>query len=58
MPDPKRVFKKYYRAPGAYSKTGSGLGLHIAQSIVRKLGGWMRYQPVGNQIRFEVWIPV
>ncbi|MGI9213487.1 MAG: histidine kinase dimerization/phospho-acceptor domain-containing protein, partial [Methylococcaceae bacterium] len=38
MPDPKQVFKKYYRASGAHVKTCSFLVLHIARNIVQKLG--------------------
>ncbi len=58
MPDPRRVFKRYYRAPGAHGKTGSGLGLHIAQGFARALGGWLRYRPTPDEVRFELWVPV
>ncbi|WP_295455776.1 ATP-binding protein [uncultured Thiodictyon sp.] len=58
MPDPQRVFKKYYRAPGAHGKTGSGLGLHIAQGFAQALGGWLHYRPAHDEVRFELWIPV
>ncbi len=58
MPDPRRVFKKYYRAPGAHGKTGSGLGLHIAQGCARRLGGWLCYRPATAEVRFELWLPV
>ncbi|MBV5298061.1 MAG: hypothetical protein JZU64_07970 [Rhodoferax sp.] len=57
MPDPQQVFKKYYRSPGAHSKTGSGLGLHLVHSIARLLGGWVRYSPSANTCRFELWLP-
>ena len=59
MPDPSRVFGKYYRSPGAHSKTGSGLGLYLVHSAAKQLGGWVRYAPQGNaQVRFELWLPV
>lgn len=58
MPDPKRVFSKYYRAPGAHNKTGSGLGLHIAFGFARTIGGWLRYAPHADEVRFELWIPL
>ena len=57
MPDATRVFSKYYRAPGAHGKTGSGLGLHIAEGFARLLGGRLGYQPEGNQVKFSLWLP-
>ncbi|MFZ4478591.1 MAG: ATP-binding protein [Rhodoferax sp.] len=58
MPDPRQVFKKYYRSPGAHSKTGSGLGLYLVRGQARRLGGWVRYAPTARQVRFEFWVPV
>lgn len=58
MPDPQRVFTKYYRAAAAHGKTGSGLGLHIASGLARKLDGWLRYRPKVDEVRFELWIPL
>ena len=57
MPDPNQVFHKYYRAPGAHGKTGSGLGLYISAGFAEKLGGRLRYQPTGDEVKFELWIP-
>ncbi|MGZ8158711.1 MAG: 7TM-DISM domain-containing protein [Methylobacter sp.] len=57
MPDPQRVFDKYYRGPGAQSKTGSGLGLYLVHSVTELLGGWIRYCTSENEVRFELWIP-
>ncbi len=57
MPDPQRVFDKYYRGPGAQGKTGSGLGLYLVRSVTEQLGGWIRYCPSENEVRFELWIP-
>jgi signal transduction histidine kinase len=57
MPDPKRVFRKYYRAPGAQGRIGSGLGLHISAGFARKLGGQLRYTPLAEQVQFTLWIP-
>jgi PAS domain S-box-containing protein len=57
MPDPQLVFQRYYRAPGAHSKTGSGLGLHIAEGFARMLGGKLSYQLKANTIKFALWIP-
>lgn len=57
-PDPKQVFKKYYRAPGAHGKTGSGLGLHIAAGFARRLRGDLRYLPDTKTVKFELWLPL
>ena len=57
MPDPKMVFKKFYRAPGAHGNVGSGLGLHIAEGFARKLGGRLRYIATDDKVNFELWIP-
>ncbi len=57
MPDARKVFRKYYRAPGAHSKTGSGLGLHISAGLADKLGGHLSYVPSPDEVRFELWLP-
>ena len=58
MPGAQRVFSKYYRSVGAHSQTGSGLGLYLVHGMLELLGGWVRYVPEDNQVRFDVWIPV
>lgn len=57
MPDPEQVFNKFYRAPGAHAKTGSGLGLHIAKGLADRLGGHLAYRPAAGMVRFEWWLP-
>ena len=57
MPDPRRVFRKYYRALGARGKTGAGLGLHIASGFAKKIGARLSYHPGANEVKFELWIP-
>jgi signal transduction histidine kinase len=57
LPDPEQVFRKYYRAPAAHAKTGSGLGLHLAEGFARKLGGELHYQPQDDTVKFDLWIP-
>jgi signal transduction histidine kinase len=57
MPDPQRVFDKYYRGPAAQGKSGSGLGLYLVRSVAELLGGWIRYCPSESEVRFELWIP-
>ena len=57
LPDPARMFTKYYRAKTAASKSGSGLGLYISTGIAQILGGFLRYQTPDNQLEFEFWLP-
>jgi signal transduction histidine kinase len=57
MPDPQQVFSRYYLAPGADGKSGSGLGLHIAEGFARMLGGELSDQPEGSTVKFALWIP-
>jgi signal transduction histidine kinase len=57
MPDPERVFSKYYRSPGAHRKTGSGLGLYLVHSMTALLGGEIVYCPGPEKVRFELWLP-
>ncbi len=54
-PDAAQVFDKYYRAPQAQRQSGTGLGLYLAQNLVRALGGRLTYEPDGTHIRF-VWV--
>ncbi len=58
MPDASKVFTKYYRSPGAHSKTGSGLGLYLVRGLCTQLQGMVSYLPEANIVRFEVWLPV
>lgn len=39
IPDPARIFSKYYRSQAAESKSGSGLGLYICAGLAQMLGG-------------------
>ncbi len=58
VPDPARVFQRYYREPAAHSKTGSGLGLYISAGLTHLLGGRLRYVARTDEVRFEVWLPI
>lgn len=57
LPDPAQVFQKYYRSPGAHSKTGSGLGLYLVHSITALLGGVIAYDAPQEKVRFSLWLP-
>ena len=56
-PDAAQVFSKYYRSPGARSKSGSGLGLYLSSSIAQLLGAQLSYRVEGDQVEFSLWIP-
>lgn len=58
MPDPQLVFKKYHRGQRAHHTTGSGLGLYLVHTVARLLGGFVRYAPTHNTVRFELWLPI
>lgn len=57
MPDPEALFGKYYRAPGARSKSGSGLGLYLSSAIAERLGGSLRFRAAAGRAEFLFWLP-
>lgn len=57
MPDADALFGKYYRAPGARSKSGSGLGLHLSSAIAERLGGSLRFRAAAGRAEFLLWLP-
>jgi signal transduction histidine kinase len=58
VPDPARIFSKYYRNPRALSKSGSGLGLYLTSSIARLLDAQVSYRCEGEQVEFRLEVPV
>jgi signal transduction histidine kinase len=56
MPDPEKVFSKFYRSAGAKKQSGSGLGLYLFKSFAILLGGKVRYDTFKGKVRFTVWI--
>ena len=56
-PDANHVFRKYYRSAGALSQSGTGLGLFLVSSLVKRMGGSVRYAPDATHVRFVVWLP-
>lgn len=56
-PEPSRVFEKYYRAPRARHRTGSGLGLYLVSQLARMSGGQVRYRPDATHVVFDLWLP-
>ncbi|MGB3424721.1 MAG: 7TM-DISM domain-containing protein [Castellaniella sp.] len=57
LPDPDRLFDKYYRSPHAHQYTGSGLGLYLIRHLADRLAGRLVYEPVHQRARFTLWIP-
>jgi signal transduction histidine kinase len=58
VPDPKRVFQKYYRSPRAHEQTGSGLGLFLVKNLTELLGGSIGYKLEGDLVVFELILPI
>jgi signal transduction histidine kinase len=57
LPDPDKLFDKYYRSPHAHQYTGSGLGLYLVRHLAGLLGGRLSYDQVHQRARFTLWIP-
>ena len=55
-PDVEHLFRKYHRGAYARHRSGSGLGLYLAQRLAARLGGSLSLLP-GDDVRFELWIP-
>jgi signal transduction histidine kinase len=58
QPDPRRLFQKYYRSPGAHRMTGSGLGLYLVRGLLKGMGGRIDYRAQENACIFELWLPL
>lgn len=57
-PDPRRLFQKYYRSPGAHRMTGSGLGLYLVRGLLKGMGGRIDYRAQDSACVFELWLPL
>lgn len=57
LPDPERLFGKFYRGSRAQGQSGSGLGLYLAKGITVKLGGQLSHYGNHPQVEFILWIP-
>ncbi len=53
-----KVFEKYYRAPSAQGKSGSGLGLYLVQAIAKDLDGRVTCQFIHDKVSFHLWLPL
>lgn len=52
-----QLFRRFYRADGARSKPGFGLGLSIAESTARRAGGSIRCESSGGMNSFIIELP-
>nr|WP_242040516.1 response regulator [Coleofasciculus sp. FACHB-1120] len=55
-----RIFDKFYRIPNAdiWNQGGSGLGLYLVQSLVKKIGGNLQVQSTQGWTTFTVQLPI
>jgi len=57
-PDPARVFDKFYRAPDARARPGSGLGLYVVAGVTELLDGQIDCVVADGTVRFDFWLPL
>jgi signal transduction histidine kinase len=57
LPDPTKVFERYYRAPRASSVSGTGLGLWLSQKLAQRLGGTISMTLEAGRVVFWFSLP-
>ena len=61
-PELKRIFKRFYRAPGPHTMRlkGTGLGLYIVRSVAKRHGGraWAESEGPGRGSTFVFQLPI
>lgn len=62
IPDPEKIYTKYYRNKRAHHQPGSGLGLFLVASWIKALGGKIDYRLLQNDdglqsVSFALWLP-
>ena len=58
LPDPDKVFNRYYRHENFLAKPGMGIGLNIAKSAVDLLNGEIAFSVSSSTVSFTVEIPL
>lgn len=53
VPDPARLFERYYRAEAATRVSGTGLGLWLCQRLARRMQTEIRYAMIGPRVCFS-----
>jgi signal transduction histidine kinase len=56
-PDPKKLFRKYYRSDSVAFLPGMGLGLWYSNQIVNALSGSIGAEIKPSKVAFSVWVP-
>jgi PAS domain S-box-containing protein len=58
--DQPRIFEKFYRGKGSYSKEqkGTGIGLAIAKSLIERLGGSIGFESSPQGTTFWIELPI
>ena len=54
VPDPSRLFERFYRTEGARNQSGAGLGLWLSQALAGALGTSLVSQTEDNRISFTL----
>ena len=57
LPDPAKVFERYYRAPRASSVSGTGLGLWLSQKLAERLGSKISMTLEADRVIFCFSLP-
>lgn len=57
LPDPNRLFEKYYRSPQARRLSGSGLGLFLVKGLLELMHGNIHYEVNDMQTVFCFFLP-
>jgi signal transduction histidine kinase len=58
LPDPERVYDRFYRGQKVLDRPGSGLGLYLVRQLLQLLGGRCSFDIRGrNHVRVKIWIP-
>lgn len=53
-----RIFRRFYRAPGAYQAEGVGIGLYLTRQIAEKQGGYVKVESApGTGSIFSLFLP-
>ncbi len=58
LPDPDKVFTKYYRSAHFQHMDGSGLGLYLVHKMTLLMKSTIRYEPSDNKVRFVLCLPL
>lgn len=53
LPDPERIFTRYYRSEAARQYVGAGLGLWLAQAVAQQLGSQVNFQIAQDKVSFN-----